>query len=109
VCPRHGESLSIPRAVGVGNDRERKISFKEREGVKYLSAAPDFIRTQLHAKSVICSNRGAVLIGSSSFSVWDRWSFAPQPKIIRGKGGESVRDTFHTQNVALGVGSCTIY
>jgi hypothetical protein len=50
------------------------------------AAAPDFIRTQLHAKSVICSNRGATSIGSLRSSVSDTLSlFQPQPKIIRRK------------------------
>jgi hypothetical protein len=52
-------------------------------GINNSLGSPDFIRTQLHAKSVICSNRRRLPIGSLSTSVSDTLSlFQPQPKII---------------------------
>jgi hypothetical protein len=66
--------------------RERRREEEQCSRNKYFFGSPDFIRTQLHAKSVICSNRWRTLIGSLRFSVWDTLSlFQPQPKIIRRK------------------------
>jgi hypothetical protein len=93
------------------NEREGS-SFKGRERIKYLSAAPDFIRTQLHAKSVICSNRGGVLIGSLMASAEDTCP-KPQPKIIRRKGGAEAnwkgKGHLSHQYVSLGGLSCMNY
>jgi hypothetical protein len=43
-----------------GGEKERRSV----RGINISSAPTDFIRTQLHAKSVICSNRPRALIGS---------------------------------------------
>jgi hypothetical protein len=86
ISPWWSYSLVSLRMRGGGLYVGEKESLKVRGLNISSAAAPGFIKTQLHAKSVICSNRERSAIGSLRSSVPDTLSlFQPQPKIIRRK------------------------